>query len=339
MKLLKYILLFIFSLLLNRNVSATEIVVVEKNAILTNITSNWSITKLTKLSNDLANAPPAFKNKIIQNPQLVEAWERVYSTASNGAPILRKDIDVLTALGKFDNTLINKIETNKFDNFLSKLIDAHPKCKTCGNSGDALVGNLDEVLDNFYKVVTQRVIKPDGSFISGFDDFIIEAGEQASKAKGASLTLSKLADDVTWTEMTNGGWQLKRFEGNIPDIETGHKLDVMFERFNPNTGSTEIKAVEMKNWSQARSISGTTYNQFKAYISSGNEFVYYFSDGLQNSMKNNFQNVFKDATKAQELWNLNPAFFQGLSPDINIVDDLIDMANDGDLIDLINFVK
>jgi hypothetical protein len=298
---------------------------------------NWDNALLTKLDGDLANT--TFKNAIDVNPNLIDAWERVLRTASNGAPILRKDIDVLTALGKFDNTLVNKIGTDKFDNFLSKLIDAHPKCKTCGNSGDALVGYLDEVLDNLHKVATQRAIKSDGSLINGFDDFIIEAGEQASKAKGASLTLSKMADDVAWSEMTNGGWQLKRFEGNIPDIETGHKLDALFERVNPNTGFTEIKAVEMKNWSQARSISGTTYNQFKAYITSGNEFVYYFSDGLQSSMKNNFQNVFKDATKAQELWNLNPSFFQ--SKGFTDVQELIGLANSNNLVNhsILNFIK
>lgn len=95
----------------------------------------------------------------------------------------------------------------------------------------------------------------------------------------------------------------------------------------------------MKNWSQARSISGTTYNQFKAYVTSGNEFVYYFSDGLQSSMKNNFQNVFKDATKAQELWDLNPSFFQNKGFDD--VQELIMDANSNGLVNhpVLNFVK
>ncbi len=45
MKLLKYILLFIFSLLLKRNVSATEIVVVENQNVFFEIENNQTISK------------------------------------------------------------------------------------------------------------------------------------------------------------------------------------------------------------------------------------------------------------------------------------------------------
>ena len=58
--------------MLNKNVLATEIIVVEKNAILTNITSTWSITKLDE---DLVDT--AFKNSIKTEPQLFEVWEVV----------------------------------------------------------------------------------------------------------------------------------------------------------------------------------------------------------------------------------------------------------------------
>jgi len=70
-----------------------------------------------------------------------------------------------------------------------------------------------------------------------------------------------------------------------------------------------------------------------------NSFEYYFSDGLSDAMKGNFQNVFKDAAKAKELWDANPSFFMRLSNDITKVDDVIDMAIDGDLVNLINWVK
>jgi hypothetical protein len=217
-------------------------------------------------------------------------------------------------------------------------VEAHPKCKTCGNAGDALVGNMDDVLDDFYKVVIERAVKADGSLVTGFDDFLKEAGEQASKAKGAALTLKKLSRN--WDEIAEGGWHLERFEGTIPDIETGHKLDALLKRTNPTTGADEFKSLEMKNWSSARSITGDTYSQFKAYITSGNKFEYYFSDGLTDALKGNFQNVFKDATKAEELWDLNSSFFRNLGEgEISSLDELIEAATDGDLIDLIDWVK
>ncbi|MEQ9304531.1 MAG: hypothetical protein RJQ14_11525, partial [Marinoscillum sp.] len=119
----------------------------------------------------------------------------------------------------------------------------------------------------------------------------------------------------------------------------GHKLDALFKRTNPTTGATEFKSVEMKNWSSARSVSGSTYDQFKAYVTSGNGFEYYFSDGLSDAMKGNFQNVFKDASKAQELWDVNPSLFENLGfPDVEA---LSGAANTGQLINhpLLNFVK
>lgn len=84
-------------------------------------------------------------------------------------------------------------------------------------------------------------------------------------------------------------------------------MDLKFKRVVD--GVPEFKSVEMKNWSKARSISGNTYNQFKAYVTSGSKFDYYFSDGLAAPMKARFQNLFADATKVQELWNANSSFF------------------------------
>ena len=190
---------------------------------------------------------------------MVKAWDRIRTAAKNANPnlpdpgkILRTDIPSLTALSKFDDALINSIGQQRFDNFLEKLIKANPKCSTCGNAGDVLVGNLDNVLDDFHKVVTERAVGPNGGFVQGFDDFMAEAGEQASKAKAAALTLKKMSNN--WDEITEGGYSLSRFEGNIPDIETGHKLDLLLER--TVNGVTEFKSIEMKNWSQVRSISG-----------------------------------------------------------------------------------
>ncbi len=273
------------------------------------------------------------------NAELVESWKKVMNAAENGAPILRKDIDILNSLSKFDDNLINKIGSDKFDNFLKKLIEANPNCKTCGSRGDALVGNMNDVLDDLRNVVISqgKALKADGSFVDGFAEFMTEAGEQASKAKAAALTLKKMSNN--WYELSNGGWELYRFEGSIPDIETGHKLDALLRRTNPETGLYEYKSLEMKNWSSARSMPANKGSQFYAYIESGHKFEYYFPDGISDAMKSNFQNVFKDATKAQELWDVNPSFFMDLSDDIQSVEDLIELANDGDLIDLINWVK
>jgi len=260
---------------------------------------------------------------------------RQQENLSDAGKILRKDIKSLEAFAKFDADLIGKIGQQRFDDFMTSLIKANPKCKTCGNSGSSLVGNLDDVLNDLHEVATKRVNFSDANVAKGFDDFLKEAGEQASKAKGAALSLKKMARN--WDQLTEGGWSLKGFEGNIPDIETGHRLDLLLKK---TTGVRELeKSIEFKNWKSARSISGNTYDQFKAYISSGKQFDYYFSDGLSDAMKGNFQNVFKDASKAQELWDANPSLFENLGfPD---VDALNGAANAGQLVNhpLLNFVK
>ena len=246
------------------------------------------------------------------------------------------DLPSLNALLKFDSELVNKIGLQRFDNFLEKLIKANPKCSTCGNAGDVLVGKLDDVLDDLHKIATQRAVKPDGSFVQGFDAFMAEAGEQASKAKGAALILRKISNN--WDEISEGGsYTIKKFEGNIPDIETNHRLDVQLSKFE--NGQEIEKSLEMKNWSEARSISGSTYDQFLANIASGKRFDYYFSDGLQSGMKASFQNLFKDASKAQVLYNANPSFFNNYG--FQSAGQLSGAANANQLINnpLLNFVK
>ncbi len=187
---------------------------------------------------------------------------------------------------------------------------------------------------SFLDVVSCRSV----SYCEGYAEFMTEAGEQASKAKAAALTLKKMSNN--WYELTNGGWELYRFEGSIPDIETGHKLDALLRRTNPETGLYEYKSLEMKNWSSARSMPANKGSQFYAYIESGHKFEYYFPDGISDAMKSNFQNIFKDATKAEELWDLNSSFFRNLGDgEITSLDKLIKAANDGKLVDLINWVK
>ncbi|MFA0964003.1 hypothetical protein AB9P05_19505 [Roseivirga sp. BDSF3-8] len=308
--------------------------------------SRWDEAVYLKLEDDLASNP-AFAEKFFDlantDPAVVEAWKAVGNAAKRANPdiadagkIIRKDIKSLEAFAKFDIDLIDKIGQERFNDFITSLIKANPKCKTCGNSGSSLVGDLDDVLNDLYEVTTKRVDFGDADLAKSFDDFLKEAGEQASKAKGASLTLKKMSRN--WDELTEGGWSLKGFEGSIPDVETGHRLDLKFGR--TIDGAPEVKSIEMKNWKEARSISGDTYKQFKAYISSGKQFDYYFTDGLSDAMKGNFENIFKDASKANELWKANPEFFRSLDRvNINTVDDIIDLADAGELVDLINWIK
>jgi hypothetical protein len=108
---------------------------------------------------------------------------------------------------------------------------------------------------------------------------------------------------------------------NIPDIETEHQLDVLFAN-----ASGKKRSIEMKNWSVARSITGTSYDQFKQYITSGNDFIYYFSDASRGGMKEKFQNLFTDPVSATELIKLNNGdnFFTRLG--YNDAADLMDNA-------------
>jgi len=70
----------------------------------------------------------------------------------------------------------------------------------------------------------------------------------------------------------------------------------------------------MKNWSEARAVTGTTYDQFKQYIISGKEFIYYFSDAARAGMKGKFQDLYKNASKLEELWTANPQYFKQFNP-------------------------
>ena len=298
-----------------------------------------------KFLDDVVN--PGIADDIIHkiaDENLLNAYDDLFLAAKRANPVipdpgklLRNDLSSLRAFSKFDAQLKNKIGNTLYDNFTEKLIKANPKCKTCGNLGDPLVGELDNVMDDLYIVVTEKALKGNGDFVDGFTAFMQEAGEQASKAKGAALTLKKLSRN--WDEITEGGWHLERFEGTIPDIETGHRLDALLKRENPTTGLDEFKSLEMKNWEAARSISGKIYSQFKAYITSGNKFKYYFSEGLTDAMKGNFQNVFKDISKAQEFWDANPSFFENFGfPDVEA---LTGAANAGQLVyhPILNFIK
>jgi hypothetical protein len=95
----------------------------------------------------------------------------------------------------------------------------------------------------------------------------------------------------------------------------------------------------MKNWSAARSIPADESSQFYAHIASKKQFEYYFSDAAKAGMKEKFQDIFKDATKAEKLWDANPEYFMSLDKNIEKFEDIVQLAKDGKLKDLINWVK
>lgn len=64
----------------------------------------------------------------------------------------------------------------------------------------------------------------------------------------------------------------------------------------------------MKNWSEARAVTGSTYDQFKQYIISGNEFIFYFSDQARAGMKGKFHDCFKN--NSNDLRNANNQYFK-----------------------------
>ncbi len=158
MKLLKYILLFIFSLLLNTNVSATEVGVIKsQNAILINNTNAFWSTKLTKLSNDLVYAPPAFRIKILNNLQLIEAWEVLDDAGVDD--LIRKNIDEVEFVDDFVKNNPNKTKaqvtadintqgysawklanagSDLIDDALSAILKSHPNFSKLGLSASEL---------------------------------------------------------------------------------------------------------------------------------------------------------------------------------------------------------
>ncbi|MBO3099450.1 hypothetical protein [Gelidibacter pelagius] len=95
--------------------------------------------------------------------------------------------------------------------------------------------------------------------------------------------------------------------------------------------------IELKNWKKVTGIAADESSQFFQYIKSKNEFRYYFNHNAEEA-KLAFQNIFKNPERAKELWNLNPEFFRSLNDAIKDFNDLIELAEDGTLINYINWV-
>ena len=117
------------------------------------------------------------------------------------------------------------------------------------------------------------ITKYKGDKSYNFDNFLNEMSQlggsntRGAKAKAGAFTLKLLKNN--FDEMTSVVFSFKSFEGSILDIESGHKLDLLFE----NTDGLK-RSIEIKNWANANAVG---FEQFKAYISSGQEFFYFFN--------------------------------------------------------------
>lgn len=241
--------------------------------------------------------------------------------------------------------MINEIGQQRFDNFIEKLIKAKPSCKSCGNVGnpDVLVGDLDDVMNNLYKVATERPVTNTGSLFDSFADFMIEGGASASRAKGIALTLRKLADNDWWETMTMGGYKLTRFEGNIPNVNSGHELDLLFE--HPSPAITRKRSVEMKNWSVTREIS-SFQGQVDAYLEStrfGHVFLHVFGGNIQTAMRKKFADYIKAKVEIGGSNGMSFSSHQQFFSEAGILDqqDLLDQISSSNFSNhvLFNFVQ
>lgn len=294
-----------------------------------------------KLVKDLAeDADDVFAKALAKDSKLIKSWERIENSAKratsggDAGKILRKDVASLKAIAKFDDDLISKIGSDKFDDFMDNVMKANPKCMTCGNLGKTHMGNLNEIYADFYTTVTKRIPKKDnGDFIDSFGDFMKEAAEQPSKAKGAVFILKKLSRNID--DFEAGGFKLSDLEINIPNIDTGHRLDLIFKR--TIDGDDFYKLMEFKNWEVPNSISGDYLSQFKAYLSSGHSFEYYFNNGLGKQMKGHFQTAIKN--NIDDIWTSGKDYFK--SVDIIRKNQLQELVDSGELInhEALNFVK
>ncbi|MDR2038615.1 MAG: hypothetical protein LBQ60_11895, partial [Bacteroidales bacterium] len=248
--------------------------------------------------------------KMNQNIDMVDAWKYI------GRSEMRLDPDILESTARMIKSHPDFTATHSemINHIYQSLGEARAVCKTCpgslGQTPDLQVGNMEDIIDNLNDAISKYADLPGFAVpaTGSTETFLKEMAESGKKAKGGSFTLDLLKN--RFNELSeNGRYTLIRFEGTIPDIETGHKLDLYFE-----TLMGESKSVEIKNWSTARMVGE---EQFLAYIKSGKQFEYYFN-GTTTEMKTVFQNHFRN--KVYE-W-LNP-----LNPEINNFKKIFDVNN------------
>jgi len=282
-------------------------------------------TDLLKLADDFDGFSDVLKIKFKQ-PDYIDGWLAISKRAE-----MRLDEEILDAMFKLTTNHKSFVRTypTELDNIFKRLGEARAGCKECDSSKeiDLQVGNVKDIVNDL-----EATISKVGDDAEGMQKFLKEMGESSKKAKGGTFTLKTL--NGKWAELTEGGYTFTRFEGSIPDIETGHKLDLLFR----NATKNRTRSIELKNWKTVKTIKADETSQFYQYVKSKKEFRYYFNDNVAEAKKA-FQNIFKDAKKAKELWKLNPELFKSLNNKaIKNLDELIDLAKEEELINYINWV-
>ncbi len=282
----------------------TKICTDENAALLNKITQpTWS-TKLTKLSNDLANAPPAFKNKIIQTPQLVEAWEVLDDALVDD--LIRKNIDEVEFVDDFINNNPNKTKTQitsdintqgynawklvnaggdvaKLTSILQKseFTSIFNKLKNLPTTPNRAIryASINAFRDEFIRLHSlnstgvkslDKVLDDFDNLVSNYSNitniekYVDELMQTPTKFKGGAYGL-EILNNLSQTNLN--GKTLVKFEASIDDLadaSTGCRFDLQF------SDGTQMIFVETKNYASSTSFTSSFYNQFKAYISNPN---------------------------------------------------------------------
>ncbi|QFZ54943.1 hypothetical protein FEZ18_09095 [Oceanihabitans sp. IOP_32] len=281
---------------------------------------------LLKLAEDFDGLSSNLKRKFKQ-PNFIDGWLSI-----SKRPQMRLDEDILDALFSLTTKHKNFVRTysKELDNIFDKLGVARAGCKTCPNSNDIdlQVGYIKDIVKDLEGTLTKV-----GDDAQNLQKFLKEMGESSKKAKGGAFTLKTINNK--WSELTEGGYSFVRFEGKIPDIETGHKLDLLFR----NATKNRRRAIELKNWKKVTSIAADEKSQFYQYIKSKKEFRYYFNENTAEA-KLAFQNIFKNPDVAEKLWDLNPELFKSLDSEIiKSSENLVQLAEKGTLVNYINWVR
>ncbi|MBP2834032.1 fibronectin type III domain-containing protein [Aquimarina sp. U1-2] len=252
--------------------------------------------KLLKLASDFERFSDGLKIKF-KDPDFIEGWSLISKRAE-----MRLDDEILSSLRVLVKNHKGFVQgySDELTKIFDKLAEARGGCTSCPSSNSNIddgVGMIKDIIEDLDEVIVKV-----GDNATGLGDFLREMGQTAKKAKAGTFTLKTL--NAKWTDLTSGGYKFSRFEGNIPDIDTGHKLDVLF--FNPNT--LKSRAIELKNWKNVSAIPSGSNSQFYKYLQSGKEFRYYFNGNTEQA-KTAFQNIFKNSDKAKELFEVRPGFF------------------------------
>ena len=161
------------------------------------------------------------------NPRLVDAWKRLGDLGRNQ---MRKDPGILEAMRKSMD--IKDIPANRLDKIINSLAESGARCKTCDNVGTDGLRYIDEVLEDL------SAFAKEFKNVTGYDDFLREMGEQATKATGGSWTLEALMRNRSkyFNGETITGFEVKHVPGRdfAADVVTGGEKFYEFKSWSSN---------------------------------------------------------------------------------------------------------